>query len=144
MQCLEKSENAVLDFFLAKGDKGVPLYRCAQDLAGKVNMREVADACVNLEHLGLIREIGAKRSGKVYKLSSAAVGDIRSGYFAETGHGGDGLAAMMLKLEKLEVEHKAAVLRMESHVPTGGQVQDPRLKPIAAAAAAANEDEDEE
>jgi len=137
MQCLDDSENAVLDFFLAKGDKGVPLYRCAQDLAGKVPVREVADACHQLEHLGLIRQISAARGGKVFKLSSSAVGDIRSGYFSETGHGGDGLAAMMLKLGALEEAHKAAVAKAAAHVPTGGQVQDPRFK------TAGQSDEDE-
>jgi len=106
MQCLDKCQNSVLDFFVKEGGKGVPLYRCAQDQAGTYNPGEVADACADLEHLGLLRNIGT--AGKVLKLSASAVGDVRSGYFSQQGSGGDGLAAMQKKLLALEKKHEAA------------------------------------
>jgi len=109
MQCLGKSQNAVLDFFIKEGGKGVPLYRAAQDLAGTVNMRECVDACADLESLGLLRNIGT--ATKVLKLSAAGMGDVRGGYFSEHGQGGDGLAATQKKLQQLERKHDQAVER---------------------------------
>jgi len=107
MQCLDKCQNHVLDFFIGEGDKGVPLYRCAQAAAGSFNVREIADACHELEELGLLRDIGT--TTKVLKLSSAGLGDVRTGYFADQGQGGDGLAAMQTKLQNLERKHEEAV-----------------------------------
>lgn len=119
MQCLDKCQNSVLDFFVKEGGKGVPLYRCAQDHAGQYNPGEIADACADLEHLGLLRNIGT--AGKVLKLSASAVGDVRSGYFSESGSGGDGMLAMQKKLIELERKHEAAAQQAEElHAKVGG------------------------
>jgi len=107
MQCLDKCENSVLDFFVKDGGKGVPLYRCAQAHAGTYKPGEVADACAVLEHLGLLRNIGT--AGTVLKLSASAMGDVRGGYFSDQGSGGDGMAAMQKKLAQLQAAHEAAV-----------------------------------
>lgn len=109
MQCLDKCENLVLEFFVKDGGKGVPLYRCAQAHAGKYKPGEIADACHVLEHLGLLRNIGT--AGKILKLSSPAMGDVRTGYFSDQGAGGDGMVEMAKKLQALEAAHDAAVIK---------------------------------
>jgi len=118
MQCLDKCENSVLEFFVKDGGKGVPLYRCAQAHAGTYKPGEIADACAVLEHLGVLRNIGT--AGTVLKLSASAMGDVRTGYFSTTGPGGDGMAAMAEKLKALESKHEAAVEKAKNLERTVG------------------------
>jgi len=120
MNCLNKCENAVLDWCLGKGDKYVPQYHCAEHLASDFQVGEVADAFDVLLHVGLLRE-----SGAAVKLSAPAMGDVSRGYFQKMGNTTPELLELQKRLIEVERAHLVAVENAELHTPIGGRAELP-------------------
>lgn len=130
MHCLNDCENAVLDFFMGKGDRTTCLYQCAEELAEKWKNPEVIAACEVLLSLGLVKNCG---DTTVYlKLSPSAMGDVATGYFREAGHKSKNVVALekrLLELElKAELQLEEAAVRAAARPPGTGGLVDPGKK----------------
>lgn len=101
MHCLNDCENAVLDFFMGKGDKTTCLYQCAEDLAEDYEVKLVLESCAVIVALGLIKTAGDTTT--YLKLSPAAMGDVATGYFREVGHQSEAVVLLEKRLIELEL-----------------------------------------
>jgi len=118
MNCLSACASLVLNAFMAQGDKGCCAYTIAEDLADDHKAVDVAAAVDLLQQLGLIRNFGT--ATPVYKLSAAAMGDVRKGYFSQGGSGSKELLDLQAKLIKLEIAQKDAAEKAAQLEMTGG------------------------
>lgn len=129
MHCLNDCENAVLDFFMAQGDRSTCLYQCAEKLAADYAVNLVLASCDVLLALGLVKTAGDTTT--YLKLSPAAMGDVATGYFRNVGHKSEAVLALektLLELQlKAEQQLEAAAAQAAAR-PVGGLVKDPGKK----------------
>lgn len=125
MKCLGKCEGECLEWFIGNGDRGMPIYRLAEDLSPTHTAEECYRACDLLEGIGLIKNIGT--ASKIFKLSAPAMGDVAKRFFSTGGSESEELKGLRLALLEIRVEQKAAAEAAAQVTSKGGVVTEAQM-----------------
>jgi len=123
MDCLNKCENAVLDFYFSVGDHVCALYQCTEELSGQFPLVETVSAFRVLMEIGLLKNCGT--AAEAAKLSSAAMGGIKTGYFTQAGDAGEVVKVLQERLVRIELQQAVATDKAAKLEPQGGLAKAP-------------------